>query len=523
MFQRYSYHFFQKRLINRFNYIRHASTQTKSDIPVIRIPKYLEDNVGKTIYKEHMKVKQSKNKWHKTALNQKFVNKLIISSSGDKKLNHYHGFRYDPDKLPLISQKWFKQHSIGEKMTFHSFDENPSLMESFQKNDLSFESIGLDPNIVHSIYGLINHGSSIKPSSIQFGVIPVILQKKNVLFSAETGSGKTIAYLAPIIQLINQYKRCNSSNRKSPFGLVLLPSRELTEQVGNVAQQLATNTNVGVATMVGGIPKHIKHSGMDLIITTIGMVDSHVNKDLYRLNYLKHIVLDEADTLLDDTFSGEVVDILGKLNLQSNSTFVDSEETYSNGTQLICASATMPSTFNSTLEEIIDTEEDIEKVTTEKLHTLHPNVKHVFYRIHKYDRENKLIELIMADIKKKKPVIIFANRTNAVEWLANFLNENDIRCVRLTSKMSEEERFNSFRSFQDGEYDILVSTDLGSRGLDTTRVLHVINFDCPHYVSDYIHRAGRTGRLGSNGPCLVSTLVSYKQDKYMLYLEMLLL
>lgn len=163
-------------------------------------------------------------------------------------------------------------------MTFHSFDENPSLMESFQKNDLSFESIGLDPNIVHSIYGLINHGSSIKPSSIQFGVIPVILQKKNVLFSAETGSGKTIAYLAPIIQLINQYKRSNSSNRKSPFGLVLLPSRELTEQVGNVAQQLATNTNVGVATMVGGIPKHIKHSGMDLIITTIGMVDSHVNK-----------------------------------------------------------------------------------------------------------------------------------------------------------------------------------------------------------------------------------------------------
>ncbi|KAI2799332.1 hypothetical protein BLOT_014493 [Blomia tropicalis] len=460
---------FFPRDINKFNYIRHASTQTKSDIPVIRIPKYLEDNVGKTIYKEHMKVKQSKNKWHKTALNQKFVNKLIISSSGDKKLNHYHGFRYDPDKLPLISQKWFKQHSIGEKMTFHSFDENPSLMESFQKNDLSFESIGLDPNIVHSIYGLINHGSSIKPSSIQFGVIPVILQKKNVLFSAETGSGKTIAYLAPIIQLINQYKRCNSSNRKSPFGLVLLPSRELTEQV-----------------------------------------------DLYRLNYLKHIVLDEADTLLDDTFSGEVVDILGKLNLQSNSTFVDSEETYSNGTQLICASATMPSTFNSTLEEIIDTEEDIEKVTTEKLHTLHPNVKHVFYRIHKYDRENKLIELIMADIKKKKPVIIFANRTNAVEWLANFLNENDIRCVRLTSKMSEEERFNSFRSFQDGEYDILVSTDLGSRGLDTTRVLHVINFDCPHYVSDYIHRAGRTGRLGSNGPCLVSTLVSYKQDKYML-------
>ena len=130
----------------------------------------------------------------------------------------------------------------------------------------------------------------------------------------------------------------------------------------------------------------------------------------------------------------------------------------------------MPTTLDSTIGALVNLSEDVEKVTTKHLHTLHSNVKHVFYRLGKYDKDLKLIELLKEDMKRKRPTIIFANRTNAANWLYHHLNENDIRCVRLTSDMTEEERFHSFRMFQNGENDILVSSDLGSRGLDTIRV-----------------------------------------------------
>lgn len=175
----------------------------------------------------------------------------------------------------------------------------------------------------------------------------------------------------------------------------------------------------------------------------------------------------------------------------------------------------MPTTLDSTLGGLVNLNDDVARVTTKQLHNLHSNVKHVFYRIGKYEKDLKLIELLKEDMSKKRPTIIFVNRSNAANWLFNYLNENDIPCVRLASGMTEEERFHSFKSFQDGHYDILVATDLGSRGLDTTRVKHVINFDCPHYVSDYIHRGGRTGRLGSQGTNIVSTMVSFKPDAFM--------
>lgn len=169
-------------------------------------------------------------------------------------------------------------------MTFHNFADNPSVLQVNANEEKTFEMVGLCTTVVESINRLVNSGTSGKsvvPSSIQFGVIPLILNNRNVIFSAETGSGKTIAYLAPIIQMIEEHKRyVTKSSLGSPYGMVILPSRELTEQVGNVAQQLALNTNVGVATMIGGLPKNLSHSGMDLVVTTIGMVEPHLNRGL---------------------------------------------------------------------------------------------------------------------------------------------------------------------------------------------------------------------------------------------------
>lgn len=187
------------------------------------------------------------------------------------------------------------------------------------------------------------------------------------------------------------------------------------------------------------------------------------------------------------------------------------------GTQLICCSATIPSAIDSTIGSLLDLSQDVEQISTQNLHFLHPNIKHIFYRLDKCEKDLKLIELVKQDRRKSGSTIIFANRTNCVNWIYRFLTENGIECQRLSGELIEEERINCVNQFQSGEFQFLATTDLGSRGLDTTRVKHVINFDCPHYVSDYIHRSGRTGRLGTGGGgCLVSTMVTYKPDVYML-------
>ncbi|KPM11116.1 DEAD box ATP-dependent RNA helicase-like protein 3 [Sarcoptes scabiei] len=214
--------------------IRFLSTE---QIPIIKIPKYLQTNLSNAIYHEHRKVARSKKISTtnlRTELDRKHLYKKIISWSGDRKLFHYYGRRYDPNNVPLI-------------------------------------------NTMHA-------------------VIPKILQFKNVIFSAETGSGKTIAYLAPLIQIIHQSKqldRNQNRNPKLPYALIILPFRELTEQIGKIAKILARKKDVGVATMIGGLPKHIPQTGMDLIITTIGMIDSHLNNGIYSLRKLDHLVLDE--------------------------------------------------------------------------------------------------------------------------------------------------------------------------------------------------------------------------------------
>ncbi|KAH7641746.1 dead box atp-dependent rna helicase-like protein [Dermatophagoides farinae] len=487
----------------------------------------MENNLGNTIYQEHCKVKETREKRRQkmaNPLNPNHLNKKIISWTGDKKLFHYYGRRYNTRDVPLISKFFLKETSNGQYMTVHNFDTNPSLMSC--DHPKSFDSLGLGQNLTQSIYDTVNSGQSIFPSTIQSAVIPLLLRYRNVVFSAETGSGKTIAYLAPLIQLIQQTKVVNSNrNRKCPFGLIVLPSRELTEQVGDVAKQLCANTDVGVATMIGGLPKHLHQTGIDLVITTIGIIESHLNNGVYSLRNLNHIVFDEADTLLDDSFAYETMDLLGKLNINHGQNHDDDKEQCNiesdeshvlNGTQLICASATMPMALDSTIGSLVDMQDDIDQISTKNLHTLHPNIKHRFFRVNRHKKDIKLFELLFESQAQKSPVIVFANRAKAVDWLFKFINENGFNCVRLTGTMDEEERYQSFQLFQKGEYDILVATDLGSRGLDTSRVKHVINFDCPHYVSDYIHRSGRTGRLGSSFIGHVSTFVSFKPDAYML-------
>ncbi len=164
-------------------------------------------------------------------------------------------------------------------MQFHIYDENPSkLINETNDQKMTFSSLGINSTLCDAI-----HSMSIRePTLIQTATIPSILDNKNIICSAETGSGKTIAYLAPIMQMIRDFKQLKSeqTNRRYPRGLIVVPSRELAEQVGQVAQHLAAFCGIGVAVMIGGIPKHITHTGMDLIVSTIGLVQPLINKGI---------------------------------------------------------------------------------------------------------------------------------------------------------------------------------------------------------------------------------------------------
>lgn len=154
-------------------------------------------------------------------------------------------------------------------MRFHIYGANPSKLVTEDESS-TFDSLGLNEPMCQAIQSMAIR----EPSAIQKATIPSILEHKNVICSAETGSGKTIAYMAPILQMIREYKEITSqeTTRGFPLGLVVVPSRELAEQVGRVAHHLGTHCGIGVSTMIGGLPKHLTHSGMDLIVSTIGLV-----------------------------------------------------------------------------------------------------------------------------------------------------------------------------------------------------------------------------------------------------------
>lgn len=216
---------------------------------------------------------------------------------------------------------------------------------------------------------------------------------------------------------------------------------------------------------------------------------------------MKQLVLDEADTLLDDSFCTEILDVMDQLHISGAP-----DQTC----QLIMVSATLPNRIEEAIGEHVDPE-SIHRITTQMLHRVPAHITQRFMRLNRLDRDAALLKLVNADIMAGRPVMIFANRTPMSNWIYGFLNENDLPCVRLNKTLGPYERLTQYDKFQHGDYDIISCTDLASRGLDTKRVRHVINYDCPHFVADYLHRAGRCGR-DPNEHGQVTTFVSFKPD-----------
>lgn len=303
-----------------------------------------------------------------------------------------------------------------------------------------------------------------------------------------------------MIHQILQEKDHETSKRQfnSPLAVVLTPGRELAQQIAKFAEELSDGLGVGVKVITGGSTKkkvmNPEFEDIDILVGSIGAISKLTTTGIYRMNHVRHVVLDEADTLLDDSFNEKLEYFVRRFPFHRD-------------TQMILASATMPTNTEEVFGQIIDTS-TLKKVVSDDLHKILPYVTQKFIKMNKSDRPEHLLRMVKSDLQKKRPVIVFANKSATSDYVSLFLNENGVECLNVNGDMQMRFREGRFDKFQNGEVNIISTTDCIGRGLNTLRARHIINFDFPLHVSDYIHRCGRIGRLGSDSNSSITNFVS---------------
>jgi ATP-dependent RNA helicase DDX49/DBP8 len=334
-----------------------------------------------------------------------------------------------------------------------------------------FHELGIDQWLIDQLAKI----SIKKPTEIQLNTIKPILEGRDIIASARTGSGKTLAFCLPILQKLAM----------DPYGiyaLVLTPTRELAFQIAEQCRIVGATIGLKVAVVVGGMDMTQQNLELaqrpHIVIATPGRLVDHIQSSQLTFKRLKFLVLDEADRLLDNTFTQDLETILG--NLPSKR-------------QTLLFSATMT-------EEIENLEFKSQKPYVYSCARFDTNEsceqKYLF--IPSTVREVYLSYLLLNDLEKKT-VIIFASKPRTCEILRIMLKEQGVRSTCLHSHMSQNDRLGSLAKFKGGIVPILICTDVGSRGLDIPQVQVVINYQLPADPTDYIHRIGRTARAGRGG------------------------
>ena len=367
-------------------------------------------------------------------------------------------------------------------------DEKPQFDESVKFSDFNFVS-QIDQNIEKTGF--------VHPSEIQKMAIPVALAGKDVIGLANTGTGKTIAFLLPIINAMLNQKSVNSevldlssdgkpAKKRFKSALILAPTRELAQQINEEFKKFGAKTGLNSALLVGGV--NIGGQFRDLrrrpqiIIGTPGRVMDHIGRGSLNLNTVSFFVLDEADRMLDMGFVNDIREIAASLP-QDKQTF--------------CFSAT----FNEGVRKIADDfMNNPETISTSVNQTSDHIYQDIIEFSSKEDRKSQLINLLEKEDFDK--VIVFGETKFGVQRLSDELEKNGISSRAIHGDKNQGQRNRAIRQFKNNEANVLVATDVAARGLDIPNVSHVINYDTPQSYDDYIHRIGRTGRGGKSGSAL---------------------
>ncbi|HET6622416.1 MAG TPA: DEAD/DEAH box helicase [Candidatus Saccharimonadales bacterium] len=317
------------------------------------------------------------------------------------------------------------------------------------------------------------------PSAIQDQAIPLALEGHDVIGLANTGTGKTAAFLLPILEKLNADERRNSV-------LIMAPTRELAQQIDEEFRRFSTGLKLYSAVCVGGtnIERQIRQLKRQphVIIGTPGRLKDLLNRRVLRLEHINTFVLDEADRMLDMGFIADIRFVAGLLPTDR---------------QTLCFSATMTPSIRQLVNDFMRSPETVSVRTGETSDHVDQDVVEAYDKLHKLEL---LSEMLGKDEFEK--VLVFGETKYGVQRLADNLNKADISAEAIHGNKSQSQRQRALKAFKSSKVKVLVATDVAARGLDIPNVSHVINFDQPNTYDDYVHRIGRTGRGGQVGKAL---------------------
>ena len=351
---------------------------------------------------------------------------------------------------------------------------------------MPFTELGLHASLLQ---GLKDLGFS-RPTPIQADAIPLAMAGQDLLACAMTGSGKTAAFLLPILNgLIGK-------PRGTTRALVLTPTRELAAQIVEDLNDLAVHTPLTAAAVFGGVgmgpQEHAFRSGVDVIVATPGRLLDHFRSSYAKLGSLQYLVLDEADRMLDMGFLPDIRRVLKHIPPPAKR-------------QTLFFSATMPPPIAQLSKEMLKSPATI---NIERRSAPAVGITQAVYPVPQHLKPALLLHLLKgADMHD---ALVFTRTKHRANRLAKYLGDHGIKVERIHGNRSQSQRTEALAGFKSGKYRVLVATDIAARGIDVTALGHVVNFDVPHVSEDYIHRVGRTARAETTGSAF--TLVSSEEE-----------
>ena len=338
----------------------------------------------------------------------------------------------------------------------------------------TFADLGLSPELLESI----SAAGFVNPFPIQEAVIPLALTGADIIGQAKTGTGKTLGFGLPIL---NNVKRGNGK----AVALVVVPTRELGIQVADELSKLSSGPNLRVTAIYGGRPMEPQiaelKKGVDIVVGTPGrLLDLHRQKAL-DLSEVKHLVLDEADEMLDLGFMPDVEKIF---NLTSGRN------------QTMLFSATMPGDVVTLARKFLNQPTHI-RAEVEDSGAVVSRIKQFVYRAHALDKPEMLAKILQAD--GRGPTMVFCRTKRACQQIADDMKDRGFKTAAIHGDLGQGARESALKDFKSLKCDILVATDVAARGIDIDGITHVINYQCPEDEKTYVHRIGRTARAGASG------------------------
>jgi superfamily II DNA/RNA helicase len=345
---------------------------------------------------------------------------------------------------------------------------------------LPYSEVQLDSSLLRAVEAL----GYTQMTLIQEQAIPVVLKGKDVLASAQTGTGKTAAFSLPLLQHLLKYQNQSTSPARHPVrALILLPTRELAEQVAKSVTQYAQYNDLRTSLVFGGVDIKAQaqqlQAGGEILIATPGRLLDHIEAKNCHLGQVEYVVLDEADRMLDIGFLPDLQRILEQLP-QTRTTLLFS------------------ATFSPDIKKLAKRYLQNPKIlSVAKENTTAPKIKQLFYSLAQKDKVAAIEHFLR--IYNIHQAFIFCNSKIGCSKLANTLEKSGVAVTALHGNKSQVERSKALEDFKNKSVQILVATDIAARGLDIKDIPAVFNYDIPFHAEDYIHRIGRTGRAGNEG------------------------